>query len=293
MAFGYDRLGRVFLNNSFVLEAFLYTQDGQVPIPQEDIAQVKFTVLKPGDDPSAPTISNANGTVEADGLGRYVVAGSVNDTEGEYRGYATFTYDEDTMTGLVRSVPVFYDVVDVFERAGPSPMDPAVDYAWMRLEDCFDSEFGGPWLRDMTLRVFDKTKLRQFGPSVLLQINSQMPFTDYTIDGYPWGDATGDTMSDAAALFGQGLFVATVRHLMVSYTEQPDVVSSPVAYLDRRKYQQAWKAIYDVEEPLFERWVNRFKLRSYDLSHGALLLGSKAGRMLPAPMRSRNVGRGY
>lgn len=290
MAFGYDRVGRIFLNNSMVLDAYLYTQDGQVPIPQADIASVSFTVLKPGDAPATPTVNAADGTVAADGLGRYVVADTVNNVEGEYRAYATFAYAEGSMTGLKKTVPVFYDVIDAFERAGPSAVDPAVDMCWTMLEDCFDSEFGGPWLRDMTMRVFDKTKVRELAPSVMMQINQQMPFTDYTLatpTGYPWLEG------DAAALFGQGLLVASIRHLMRSYTEQPDIVSSPVAFMDRKKYADSWKKIYDVESPLFERWVTRFKLRSYDMTHASILLGSKAGRMLPAPMRSRNVGRGF
>jgi hypothetical protein len=287
MAFGYDRIGRIFLNNSMVLNAYLYTLDDQTLVPEADINSVSFTVLKPGDAPGAPTVNGAAGTIEGDGHGQYVVPAAVNDTEGEYRAYATFNYDEGALAGLVKSVPVFYDVIDTFERTGASPMDPAVDIAWLKLEDCFDSEFGGPWLRDMTMRVFDKTKVREFGPTVLLQINQQMPYTDYTVDGYPWGQG------DATALFGQGLLVETIRHLIRAYTEQPDVISSPVAFLDRKRYADAWRLVYQEEEKLFERWLNRWKLRTYDLTHASVLLGSKAGRMLPAPMRSRNVGRGW
>jgi hypothetical protein len=135
--------------------------------------------------------------------------------------------------------------------------------------------------------VFDKTKVRELAPGVIMQINQQMPYSDYSVDTYPW------TGSDATPLFAQGLLSATIRHLMRSYTEQPDVTSSPVAFLDRKKYSQAWKAVYDVENALWERWLQRWKLRSYDITHAAVLLGSKAGRNLSAPMRSRYVGRGY
>lgn len=287
MSFGYERIGRIFLNDSKVLEAFLYSQDDQNPIPQGDIVSVTFTVLKPSDEPSAPTINGSVGNVIADGTGQFVVNGAFNDEEGEYRAFASFTYNEGSLSGLVKTIPMFYDVVDTFERTGPHISDPYVDQAWLKLEDCFDSEFGGPWLRDMTMRVFDKTKMRSLAPEVMLAINQQMPFTDYTADSFPY------TQGDAGALFAQGLLVSTIRHLMRSYTEQPDVVSSPVAFLDRKKYQQAWKLQYDVEVALFDRWVNRWKLRSYDLTHAAVLLGTKAGRMLPAPMRSRNVGRGF
>jgi hypothetical protein len=287
MSFGYERVGRIFLNDSKVLQAFLYSLDDQTLVPQADIDSVDFTVLKPSDDPALPTVDAQAGTVIADGTGQYVVAGTVNDEEGEYRAYATFTYDDGTLTGLTKTVPVFYDVIDAFERTGPHVSDPYVDQAWLKLEDCFDSEFGGPWLRDMTMRVFDKTKMRALAPEVLLAVNQQMPFTDYTIDSFPYDGV------DAGALFAQGLLVSTIRHLMRSYTEQPDVMSSPVAFMDRKRYQQAWKAQYDVEQQLFERWLNRWKLRSYDLTHASVLLGTKAGRMLPAPMRSRNVGRGF
>lgn len=287
MSFGYERVGRIFLNDSKVLEAYLYSLDEQTLIPQGDIAEVKFTVLKPSDDPATPTVNGANGTVTGDGTGQYVVSGSVNNEEGDYRAFATFRYNEGTLTNLTKTVPVFYSVVDAFERAGPHVSDPYVAQAWMKLEDCFDSEFGGPWLRDMTMRVFDQTKMRALAPEVILAINQQMPFTDYTVDTFPY-----DT-GDAGPLFAQGLLVAAIRHLMRSYTEQPDVMSSPVAFMDRKRYQQAWKLQYDVELRMFERWLNRWKLRSYDITHASVLLGSKAGRMLPAPMRGRNVSRGW
>jgi len=287
MSFGYERVGRIFLNDSKVLEAYLYTLDDQTLVPQANITTVAFTVLKPSDNPTTPTVAGAAGTVIADGTGQYVVSSGVNNEEGEYRAYATFTYNVDTLTGLKKTVPVFYDVIDAFERTGPHVSDPYIDQAWLKLEDCFDSEFGGPWLRDMTMRVFDKTKLRSLTPEVLLAVNQQMPYSDWTLDSFPY------TQGDAGALFAQGALVSAIRHLMRSYTEQPDVMSSPVAFMDRKRYQQAWKLQYDVEEKLFERWLNRWKLREYDLTHAAVLLGTKAGRMLPAPMRSRNVGRGF
>lgn len=139
----------------------------------------------------------------------------------------------------------------------------------------------------MTLAVFDQTKLRGLVPQVILDINLQMPFTQYTEDSFPYTQGDGD------ALMAQGLLVAGIRHLMRAYTEQPDTVSSPVAFFDRKRYQQAWKAQYDVEKTVWDKWLNRWKLQSYDLSSSALLLGVKAGRMLPAPLRSRNVGRGF
>ena len=246
-----------------------------------------FTALAPGEDINNPSVDNEAGVVVADGQGRYVVSPSVNIIDGEYRAMATFVYDIGTTLGLVKSVPCDYEITDPYERTGASPADVAVEQSWTKIEDCFDSELGGPWLRDMTMKYFDKYKIRSFIPEALLAINQQMPYTSFTETSFPY------TANDGQALMAQALLCSSVRHLMRSYTEQPDVVSSPVAFMDRKRYQQAWSAIYAIEEPLFERWLNRWKLRTYDLSSASLLLGTKSGRMLPAPMRSRNSGRGY
>ena len=275
------------INDSIVLNAYLFSGDDETLVPEGDITGVTFTVLVPGDDPESPTLDHVDGTIVADGHGQFQVDPSINGVQGQYKGFAQFTYNEGDLTNLHKSWVTDYDVFDPFVRAVPSPADAAIDQCWMKLEDCFDSEIGGPWLRDMTLAVFDKSKINGFIPEVLLEVNQQMPFTDYDVEGFPYD------LNDGGALFAEGLLVSTIRHLMRAYTEQPDVTGSPVGFLDRRRYQQAWKSIYDVEMERFKHWLNRWKLRSYDLDHSALLVGNKAGRMLPAPMRSRNVGRGF
>lgn len=289
MSFGYDRQPQGLLNDSIALRATIYQADDETLVPEANIHSVTFTIVKPGGDPDTPDVDAQPGTVVSDGTGQYIVDPAVNDTAGDYTAIATFTYDDDVLsaTNMVKSIPVGYVINDSFERTGPTPADTAVRMCWLMLEDCFDSEQGGPWLRDMTLAVFDQSKLRGLVPQVIMDINLQMPFTSYTVDSFTY------TTGDGNALFAQGLLLATIRHLMRSYTEQPDVTSSPVAFMDRKRYQQAWKAIYDVEKPVWDKWLNRYKLQSYDLSHASLLLGTKAGRMLPAPMRSRNVGRGF
>jgi hypothetical protein len=287
MSFGFDRQPKVMIGDSQILNAYLYNNDGETLIPQSDITGVTFTVLVPGDDPADPTLDHIAGTVIDNGQGQFQVDGWVNAIQGQYKSYAQFTYSEGTLNGLLKSVVTDYDVFDPFVRAEPSPADPAIDQCWMKLEDCFDSEIGGPWLRDMTLAVFDKSKVNGFIPEALLDINQQMPLTTFDVNTFPYGQA------DGTALFGEALLCATIRHLMRSYTEQPDVTGAPVGFLDRRRYQQAWKSIYDIEMERFKYWLNRWKLSTYDLSGSAMLIHNKAGRMLPAPMRSRYAGRGF
>ena len=289
MSFGFERQPRVMVGDSQVLNAYLYNGEDESLVPQDDITAVTFTVLSPLDDPddSNPILDHVDGTIVGDGHAQYVVEGWVNSTQGQFKGFAQFTYNEGALTGLQKSVVTDYDVFDPFVRAAPSAADPAVDQCWTMLEDCFDSEVGGPWLRDMTLAVFDKSKINAFIPQALADINQQMPLTTYSVDTFPYEQA------DGTAVFAQCLLTASIRHLMRSYTEQPDVTGSPVGFLDRRRYQSAWKAQYDVEMERQKLWVNRWKLASYDLSHSAMLVHNKAGRMLPAPMRARYSGRGF
>lgn len=286
MSFGYQRQPRIMKGDSQVLNAFIFGEDETTPVPAEDIIRVHFTVLVPGDDPEAPTLDEIDGVVVGDGHGQYVVPASINGVQGQYKSFARFEYNSGSNI-LNKGVVTDYDVFDPFVRAKASAADEAIDQCWLKLEDCFDSEIGGPWLRDMTLAVFDKSKINGFIPEALMDINQQMPITDYNVDSFPYA------ANDGTAVMAEGLLLATIRHLMRSYTEQPDIMNSPVAFMDRKRYQQAWSAIYTIELAMWDRWLSRWKLRSYDLSSSAMLLGTKAGRMLPAPMRSRNVGRGF
>lgn len=293
MSFGFDRQGRVAISDSIVLDAWLYESDGDTPIPGVDIATVKFTIYTPTDIPGSPTVNAASGTVVEDGHGQYIVGTSVNTIPGEYRASAQFVYTDPNvgagLTSLTKSVLVDYEVYDPFQQTGVSPADPAIQQAWKKLQGNFDSEVGGPWLKDVAIATrFDQSTLRDpLLPEVLMAINQQMPFTDYDENGFPW------ISGDATALAAQGLMIAGIRHLIRSYTEQPNIVNSPVAFQDRRDYQARWMQTLQAEQAQFDKWLKQWKLRAYDLSHASILLGSKAGRMLPAPMRSRNFGRGF
>lgn len=298
MPFGYQQQPRTMIGNTAPLTATLYALDDENLVPQGNITSVHFTVVAPSDDPSSPSVNAAVGTVPEDGIGQYVVATTVNTEAGDYKAIATFAYDDPGgLTGLTKSIPCDYKVDDPFLRTGVSPADTAVRQAWMFLEDCFDSEYGGPWLRDMTKAVFDETKLRGLIPQVLLTINQQMPLTNYTESSFPYVSgmtpAGATEGSDGQALFALGLLCQAERQLMRAYVEQPVLNGSPVAYEDRTRYQASWQAMYAIDNKEFMHWLNRWKLSQYSLSSGSLLIGSKAGRMLPGPMRSRNVGRGF
>lgn len=280
MSFGYERQKRVFINDTALLNAYIYEADDETLIPLTAINAALFTVKKPSEE--TPTISNDPGTIIADGHAQYLVDSLIVDEPGEYLATAQFVLNN----GEKRTIIVDFDAVDPFETTGVSPVDPWVDLTWRKLEDCFDSEIGGPWLRDMTLARFDKSKIKVLLPDALLDINFQQPITDFTEDSFPLDSGGG-------ALLSQSLLVVTIRHLMRSYAEQPDTNNSPVAFLDRRRYQETWGKMLEVEEAQYRRVLALWKRQYFGFGKSKLLVATKAGRLIPAPMRTRYMGRGY
>ena len=280
MSFGYERQKRVFVNDTALLNAYIYESDDETLIPLTAITQVLFTIKKPSEE--VPIISNDPGVVVDDGHAQYLVDSSHVSEPGEYLATAQFVLSN----GEKKTIIVDFDAVDPFQSEGVGPLEPWVDLTWRKLEDCFDSEIGGPWLRDMTMARFDKSKMRTLMPEAILDINVQQPITGFTEDTFPLDESSG-------ALFSHALFVSVVRHLIRSYAEQPDVNNSPVGFLDRRRYQDTWSKVLQIEEPQYRRVLALWKRQYFSLGKSKILISTKAGRLVPAPMRARYMGRGY
>lgn len=263
-------------------ELVAYIRVNGQPVTQDLILNVNFTVQKPDG-----TEQSAFGTVQPDGSGflRW------NDTNeiGEYRVQAQFTLG----SGEIRSVMLNFVVIDPFNPPMPTQTDVLVDAVQLRLEDCFDSVEGGPWLRDKSLSHFDYTKIADFIPEALLDINVQMPPTNYDLGTFAT-QATIPGDNPNMPLLVKGVLILTVRHLMRSYTEQPVPAGGQVVWHDRTRYQQMWNQIYQVEYADWLEKVRLFKRTELKLGHSAGLTLSKAGRLYPyGSMRSRGIWRGY
>lgn len=288
MAFGYERTPRIFIGDSKPLTSVAYLNDNSTLIPQDNISSVSFTVVLPGDDPADPSIQDEPGTVIGDGTAIYVVDPSFNTAAGTYYVTAAYAYSEPNFGAITKRVVLDYDVADPFESTGSGPSDGAVKQAWQKFENLFDSENGGPWLRDMAIASrFDQSKLTSLIPEVLLAINQQMPFSNYNSTDFPY------TENDGEALMAQGLLCSGIRDLMRAYTEQPNFNNSLVAFADRRDYLMRWTQVLTIEQTQFDKWLKQWKLRAYQLDHASLLVQSKAGRFLVGQQRSRNFFGGY
>lgn len=298
MPLGYDLEPRiVFQGDSAELYAYL-SDKGDTTLTESDLVAVDFRIRKP-----TGVEVTEEGDILEDGAG-YL---SFRDTDevGEYLVVATFTLND----GSKKSTRSDFQISDPFGSDLESPVDyeaystltaeqqlqwqvdMVANRVWDKMEDVFDSNDGGPWMRDMTMNFFSPTKLNEFMDEALFTINVYNPPTDFWIERFAT-PSNGRPNPDLTIMV-QATWVAVIRHLMRSYTEQPAPMGGQVTYEDRRDYLQRWGTIYQIENQLFDQLLKLWKRQFLGLGTSKLLVSNKAGRLLPAPLRTRNIGRGY
>lgn len=279
MALGYDTEQNVVnLNDTAPLYAYIYDQEDS-SVPDVDILEVTFTIQKP--DGARVEL---DGEIQDDGAG-YVLF-TETDLEGEYTAVAKF----ELADGQIKSTRTDFEVTDPFSDTDPTSLDQISAAVWDRFEDLFDSQDGGPWMRDMTLNVFSPRKIQQFIPEALFDINVYNPPTHFGTDKFTSPSVLENP--DSYILI-QGTVCAVIRHLMRTYVEQPGMAGGEVTYEDRRDYLQRWGTMLQIEFQRFDMLLKYWKRQFLGLNESKGLVSSKAGRLLPAPMRTRNIGRGY
>ncbi len=266
---------RVFKNDTALVEASLFDEDGVSPLPA---TWVDYTIKKPdGDIFTASAVPVEDTQVS--------IAFGDTSLPGQYLAQITFTLSDPDLTR--RSTVLSFEVIDPLEATFDDPSDTdvekTVDRAWMKLEDLFDSRLGGPHLRDRTLANFSRDKLERFLPDALYNINFYyQPETHYTVDTFPF-----DT---SQPLLAQGLLVEAIRHLMRSYVEQPQPMGAGTpTYFDRRDYLNRWQQILTMEEDRFNMWLDLFKRNLQGFGNTSILVGGYASytSRYPRYMRGR------
>jgi hypothetical protein len=260
-----------------------------VPASQGDLASVMFTIKLPDDTQHVEA-----GAIQADGSGFLRFEDTVQ--LGVYQWTAQFTFN----SGEKRTYRDQFTVTDPFVDQPVTQAHEIAEEVWMRLEECFDSELGGPWLRERTLAYFDPSKVARFIPEGLLWVNSWPPATDLVLTDFTTPHPNTDPALPADStqpdpnriIIVQATLLAVIRHLMRGYVEQPAVAGANIVYQDRRDYQQRWQAIYQIEEDFLKQLVTLWKRQFYNFGKGAMLIHSKAGRLTPAGWRTRNAARG-
>lgn len=294
MSFTNTRQPHAYINDTIRLTALISESmdvndpvDNRTPVSATDISGVEFIIQRP-QDPQGLFVTLAADTLE-NGKAQVTVAAAQHDQPGQYTAVAQFTWGPSaTHDDFTTSVPCSYNINDPFEGSGVQPYDPAVDMAWSYFSDAFDSqdEEGGPWLKEITAGRFDKSRIRTFAPRVIFDINVTQPQTAYALNNFPYA------ANDGMALFTQGLVVHSIRHLIRSYVEQPDLVNSPVGYANRQRYVDVWSGVYKLELDGYTKMLDYYKRHLLDVGV-KVLLSSKTGRGIFPGLRTRGVWRGY
>ena len=184
-------------------------------------------------------------------------------------GYFTLTWNF-TISSQAQETQTYIQVgaTNPAYDALPAPMKSIVETTWVRFSDVFDSPQGGPHLQVYFQTNMSRGRLAQLlGVAVGFLNTMAQPYTSFSVDGPPlfpyqqWGP-----------LLEQTLYIETLKHLMRSYTEQPQPQGLSVARMDRRDYVDRWQAILDMEMPFFKGQLDVFKISMMGLGRPRVLV---------------------
>lgn len=163
-------------------------------------------------------------------------------------------------------------------------MKDIVERVMIRIADTIDSPGGGPNLTTYVQSKFGRGRVAELMRIALGRLNTiAQPFSTFTVDGdggaqFPfaqWGPLL-EAMS----------WIETLKHLIRSYTEQPQFIGSGnISRLDRRDYVQRWRDVLMEEEAAAKSQLDVFKISQMGLGRPAVLIsGGVYGRYGPTRM---------
>jgi hypothetical protein len=144
-----------------------------------------------------------------------------------------------------------------------------VEQATWFFADLFDSTTGGPWLNENFQTHFDYNRIAFLMGQAVMKLNVVgQPITRY---GVEVGDPKVPGNFVQLSLWATKLEV--IRHLIMSYTEQPAYPNTATTYTDRRDYADRWRAVLEEEQPELKAAIKMAKRSLLSLGRGSLLVG--------------------
>jgi len=222
-------------------------------------------------DPTGPLIITATEGVDIDhpetGLYTYTITPPVSNVVCLLKAVWTYqvggvdlTYTEHLQ---IRDPMPTYDGFSEAEKG-------VVEMITNLFADAYDSTIGGPHLIEEFQTKFNNERIAQLLQWSVEKMNmSKQPITDWTLS-YP-GQVVTFPMSYRGLLI-MGGYLEVLRHLVRSYVEQPDIRNADVAYLDRRDYQQRWKAVLDDEKESYDNMLTLVKRKMMNLGSTSMLV---------------------
>lgn len=159
-----------------------------------------------------------------------------------------------------------------------------VEQTVQRLADTIDSPGGGPNLTTYVQSKFGRGRMAELMRIALGRMNTiAQPFSTFTLDGQ--GGALFP-VAQWGSLLGTLTWIEVLKHLIRSYTEQPNFIGSGnISRLDRRDYVQRWRDVLMDEEKAAQAQLDVFKISQMGLGRpAALISGGVYGRYGPTRM---------
>jgi hypothetical protein len=136
--------------------------------------------------------------------------------------------------------------------------------------DNYDSMVGGPHLIEEFQTKFTKERIAQLMNWSVNKMNmTKQPITNWVLSS---PGQTGTFPPNFWGLLIMGGYLETLKHLIRSYVEQPDIRNADVAYLDRRDYLQRWQSVLQMEQKEYDEMLTLVKRKLMGLGSGALLV---------------------
>lgn len=159
------------------------------------------------------------------------------------------------------------DQMPTFDRLSDQSKYAIESVTW-QFADGFDSTEGGLWLQENFQTHWDYEKLAYLLDFAAGKLNNMgQPPTQFGIFA-----GQKKFPKDWTFLLTWALKLEVLRHLIRSYTEQPEWRNMDVTYSDRRDYSTRWKEILEEEKPEFKEAVINTKRSLLSLARGSLIV---------------------
>jgi hypothetical protein len=201
------------------------------------------------------------------------------------------TYEVD-LSSVETSEPGLYEVRWTYETGGtpqmyghpieigpeapaydelPAGMKGVVESVMALFSDAFDSPLGGPHIQVYFQTHFGRGRVAQLLHRAMGRLNTiAQPHTTYA--PVPGQGIREFPLERWGSLLVQSLYVEVIKHLIRSYTEQPDNRNVSVAYLDRRDYAQRWASVLQSEQEDLKDQLDHFKIEHLGLGRSRVLV---------------------
>ena len=210
-------------------------------------------------------------TAIRDSVGTYSITLSSAETASPLLGSLLWDYE-------LATVPQAYGVdLEVGPSAPaydalPPTWQGVIESVWVKFADLFDSPYGGPNLQVYVQTHFGRNRLAQLLVTALQRLNTaSSPHATYEFGGISFPFASwGGLLVDA-------LYIEVLKHLIRSYTEQPEaVLGTTVSRLDRRDYMDRWKSVLDMETEAFKSDLSKYRMAHLGLGNFSVLVAGGA-----------------